>query len=479
MKPIHFGTDGWRGIIADEFTFARVAAACMAIGDFLHAEGTADRGVAVGYDNRFASDAFAALAAGVLTRQGIHVTASSGSLPTPVVSYTIRHREMGGGVMITASHNPPAYNGIKFKPWYAGSASEEATRAIEQRANHLLATLNLDQVRMREPVAALLQQDDFVPDYIAHVLTFVDRDAIRDARPRLLVDSLYGSSQGVLDRALHEAGCEVMLLHAEHNPGFGGLNPEPVPEMLTQLAAAVRAERVHGAVASDGDGDRLAAMTGDGEYVSPHHLFALLLIHLVEDRGLHGGVVKTVSTTTMIDQLTARYQLPLYETPIGFKHICQLMLEHDILIGGEESGGIGIRNHIPERDATLAALLLVDMMATHHTDLSGLLALLRERVGAHYYDREDVRLQHPATADQFAALRRLLPARLEEMPVTQVSERDGLKLLLADGSWLLLRASGTEPVLRIYAESDRPDKVKALLREGSALVAAGGIARAA
>ncbi|HOF90123.1 MAG TPA: phosphoglucomutase/phosphomannomutase family protein, partial [Armatimonadota bacterium] len=312
-----------------------------------------------------------------------------------------------------------------------------------------------------------------------HALNFISVETIRSARLRIVFDPLYGSSQGVLDSVLDCAGCAVTSIHGERNPAFGGLNPEPVPEQLHELRTAVCRETVHGAIASDGDGDRIAAMTEDGVYVSPHHVFALLLIHLVENHGLRGGVVKTVSTTTMIDQLARRYDLPLYETPIGFKHICRLMLSEDILIGGEESGGIGIRGHLPERDATLAALLLAEMMAVHHATLGELLRLLEARVGPHAYDRQDLHLDRPVAREQLDTLRRILPARVDGTAVARISERDGIKLLLADGSWLLLRASGTEPVLRVYAESDRPERVQALLDEGRALVTAIGIQKAA
>lgn len=481
MKPIKFGTDGWRGVIADDFTFQRVAVVCAAIGEYLQAEGMAKHGVAIGYDNRFASEQFAQLAAVMLTQQGIRVYLSDRSLPTPMFSFAIRHRKLGGGIMVTASHNPAQYNGIKFKPWYAGSASEDSTIAIEERANRLLDTLDVDAVRGKGLVESLCPREDFFPPYAEHALNYVTVEPIRDMHPRLLFDPLYGSSQGVLDRVLQNAGCDVKMIHDERNPGFGGLNPEPVPEQLHDLIGAVRRTRVDGAVASDGDGDRLSAVAEDGTYVSPHHLFALLLIHMVEDRGLRGGVVKTVSTTTMIEQLAKRYDLPLYETPIGFKYICRLMLDEDkdILIGGEESGGIGFRGHIPERDATLAALLLAEMMGMHHATLGELLGLLRERVGPHYYDRVDVLLSRPVTGEQFSMLRRILPSRLAGAAVTDVSERDGLKIFLDDGSWLLLRASGTEPVLRVYAEADNPDKVQELLDQGYALVGDSGLPRAA
>jgi len=481
MKPIKFGTDGWRGVIADDFTFERVAVVCTAIGEYLQAEKMAEKGVAIGYDNRFASERFAQLAAVMLTQQGIRVYLSYTSLPTPLLSYAIRYRGLGGGIMVTASHNPAPYNGIKFKPWFAGSAFEDSTAAIEERTNRLLETLDVDALRGKGLVESLFSREDFLPPYLEHVLNYVTIEPVRDMQPNLLFDPLYGSSQGVLDRVLQDAGCKVSMIHDERNPGFGGLHPEPVPEQLHDLIEAVDHTRVDGAIASDGDGDRLSAVAEDGAYVSPHHLFALLLIHMVEDRGLRGGVVKTVSTTTMIDQLAKRYDLPLYETPIGFKYICRLMLDDskDILMGGEESGGIGFRGHIPERDATLAALLLTEMMGMHHATLGELLGLLRERVGAHYYDRVDVLLGQPATTEQFSTLRRILPSRMAGVAVADTSERDGLKVFLEDGSWLLLRASGTEPVLRVYAEADNPDMVQELLDQGYDLVGASGLPKAA
>ncbi|HOF89397.1 MAG TPA: phosphoglucomutase/phosphomannomutase family protein, partial [Armatimonadota bacterium] len=347
MKPIVFGTDGWRGVIADDFTFERVAVVSHAAGRYFHEEGTAAQGLAIGYDNRFASAEFAALAATMLTRQGIAVSLSACSIPSPVLSFHIVRHTLGGGLMITASHNPAQYNGVKIKPWFGGSASPEATKAIERLANALLGDPIIDEARAKGANPTLLATDDFVAGYVQHVLRFVDLDAIQGAQLGMMVDALYGSSIGVLDRALAEAGVRVRLLHGEHNPGFGGLHPEPVPDNLRALMREVTEHGLAGAVASDGDGDRLSAVTEAGDYVSPHHVFALLLIHLVEGRGMTGGVVKTVSTSTMINQLAERYDLPLHETPIGFKYIAQLMMEDDILIGGEESGGIGIKGHIP------------------------------------------------------------------------------------------------------------------------------------
>jgi phosphomannomutase len=477
MKPIVFGTDGWRGVIADDFTFERVAVVSHAAGRYFQEEGTAPQGLAIGFDNRFASAEFAALAATMLTRQGIAVSLSDCSVPSPVLSFHIVRRKLGGGLMITASHNPAKYNGVKIKPWFGGSASPEATKAIERIANDLLGDPVIDEDRAKGPNPTLLTTEDFVAGYLQHVLGFVDLDAIKGAQLGLMVDALYGSSIGVLDRALTEAGVRVHLLHGDYNPGFGGLHPEPVPDNLRELMREVVLHGVEGAVASDGDGDRISAVTETGEYVSPHHVFALLLIHLVEGRKMEGGVVKTVSTSTMINQLARAYALPLFETSIGFKYIAQLMMEDDILIGGEESGGIGIKGHIPERDATLAALLLAEMMAMRNTTLGGLMTMLRNRVGEHAYDRIDLKLTAPVTPDQREALRGLVPDAINGVSLTDMSEKDGLKLWFANGDWLLMRASGTEPVLRVYAESDTMPKVHALLQAGMNLVEQAGIKR--
>ncbi|MEI7832371.1 MAG: phosphoglucomutase/phosphomannomutase family protein [bacterium] len=478
MKPIKFGTDGWRGVIADDFTFDRVGVVIQAIGEYLYEEGMAEKGVAIGYDNRFAAEEFAFLAATILTRQGIRVRLSATNCPTPVISYVTKYDNMGGGIMVTASHNPAPYNGIKFKPWYGGSAPPAATARFEARANELLGNFDVDAVRAQGPDESLLTREDFVPAFIKHVLTFVNVDLIRAASPRILIDPLYGSSIGVLDRALREVGCEVHMMHNERNQGFGGLHPEPIALNLGPFMEAIKGLDVDGGVASDGDGDRLAASTEDGVYLSPHHVFSLLLMHLAEDRGQTGGVVKTVSTTTMIDQLAARYELPVFETPIGFKYIGQLMMEQDIMIGGEESGGVGFRGHIPERDATLIALYLVEMMAMRKTTFSGLLAQLQQLVGDHAYDRIDVKLTKPVTADQFITLRANLPATVAGKSIQDVSEKDGLKLLFTDNTWLLLRASGTEPLLRVYAEAHIPAEVAALLETGLQLAATVGIEKA-
>jgi phosphomannomutase len=313
MRPIKFGTDGWRGVIADDFTFERAAVVFRAIGEYLLETGDASRGIALGFDNRFAAGDFAYLAACILTRQGIRVRLAAHSLPTPVISYVVRYEGLGGGVMITASHNPAAYSGIKFKSPSGASASPEETARFEARANALLAAGETGFPR--EPDAALLTQEDFIPPYLAHVKTFVDVDAIRAAAPRIMVDSLYGSSQGVLDRCLREVGCQVSVIHDERNPGFGGLHPEPIPHNIGPLREALGQTAVDGAVISDGDGDRLAAMTGDGFFLSPHYVFSLLLMHLVEDRHMTGTVVKTVSSTTMLDRLTQHYGLKLLRHP--------------------------------------------------------------------------------------------------------------------------------------------------------------------
>lgn len=478
MRPIVFGTDGWRGVIADDFTFDRVAAVCHAVGEFFRQSGQAEKGLAIGYDNRFASPDFATLAATMLTRQGIKVSLSACSIPSPVLSFHIVRQKLGGGVMITASHNPAKYNGVKIKPWFGGSASPEETKAVEAIANKLLGDAVIDEERAQGPNPTLLATEDYLPGYLQHVLGFVNVDVIRGAQLALAVDALYGSSIGILDRALSEAGCRVHLLHGIHNPGFGGLHPEPVPDNLKELMETVGQYGVDGAVASDGDGDRISAVTEAGDYVSPHHVFALLIIHLVEDRKMSGGIVKTVSTSTMINQLARAYALPLFETPIGFKYIAQLMMENDVLIGGEESGGIGIKGHIPERDATLAALLLTEMMAMRKTTLGGLMAMLRDRLGDHEYDRIDLKLAATVTDEQRAKLKSLVPAELNGVKVTDASEKDGLKLWFANNDWLLMRASGTEPVMRIYAESDTMPKVQTLLQAGVKLVEQAGIEQA-
>ncbi|WP_324718154.1 phosphoglucomutase/phosphomannomutase family protein [Carboxydochorda subterranea] len=476
-RPIRFGTDGWREVIADGYTFERVRIVAAAIARYLRETGTAARGVAVGYDARFLSDRFARAVAEVLAGAGIPVWLSTRQVPTPALAVAVVQRHLGGGVMITASHNPPEFNGVKFKPPYGGSATEAITRPVEAWANEMLVSgQGVERLALDRAIEqGLVRPFDPVEPYLERILTLVDTQAIARAGLAVVTDPMHGAARGVLAQALRRAGCRtVHAIREEANPGFGGVNPEPIEANLEALQQSVRAlgSGVHAGFAVDGDGDRIGMVDETGRFVNAHQIFALLLMHLVEHRGLRGEVVKTVSTTSMVDQLASRYGLPLVETPVGFKYVCARMLEADVLIGGEESGGIGVRGHIPERDGIVSALLMAELMAGTGRTARQLVEWLEGRVGPHRYGRLDLHLEE--TADLGAVRRHVSewqPDVVAGTPVVEAKRTDGLKLLLQDGSWVMLRASGTEPLVRIYAEAPDDRRVRALLEAGRHWVA--------
>jgi phosphomannomutase len=381
------------------------------------------------------------------------------------------------GVMITASHNPPRYNGIKLKAGYGGSASPADTCHVESRLTANLAEGRLPQVYDYDTAVAdgAIERVNLLPLYFDHVRRLVDLAAIGQANLQVVVDPMYGAGRGYLRTILIAAGCDVHEIRGELNPGFGDIYPEPIERNLAALVAAVRDGRAEVGLATDGDADRIGAVDAAGRFVSPHIILALVLRHLVEARGLRGAVVKTISTTQMLNRLAQRYSLPLYETPVGFNHIADRMLADDVLIGGEESGGISIKGHIPEGDGILTGLLLLEVMAYagrpgRVRPLAELVQALQADVGPFYYARDDVRAAVPFVKKELVErLSAAVPAQLAGIPVVAVNHSDGVKYLLADDSWLLIRPSGTEPILRIYAEAHTPEHVSQLLRAGAAL----------
>ncbi|HEY6007740.1 MAG TPA: phosphoglucomutase/phosphomannomutase family protein, partial [Geobacteraceae bacterium] len=348
MDVIKFGTDGWRGVIARDFTFENLGRVAQATMDYFRDQGVSDKGLVIGYDRRFLSREFAERVAEIAAGNGIKVWLSDGYAPTPAISWAVQERGAAGGVMITASHNPPAYNGFKVKEGFGGSARPATTKVLEARVAENLAT---GRPVVETPLATALasgavERFDARAGYFAQLARYVDLDVIRRADIPVVVDPMYGAGSGFIPQLL--AGTDE--IHTAENPNFGGQPPEPTEEHLTELAGLVKSGRYRIGLALDGDADRIGAVDETGEFFSSHRIYTVLLRHLVERKGLTGGVVKTVSTTRMIDLLAAKFGLRLFETPIGFKHICELMLEHDILMGGEESGGLGVKGHIPERD---------------------------------------------------------------------------------------------------------------------------------
>ena len=461
MMEIKFGTDGWRGVIAREFTFDNLGLVAQATMDWLTREGLADQGLVVGYDRRFLSREFACRVAEIAAGNDIKVLLSDDVAPTPAVSWAARALQAGAGVMITASHNPPIYNGFKIKENFGGSARPETTRLLEQ-----IVAYNRTGGRLVRSVpfeeacrSGRIEQFDAATGYLQQLGHLVDIEAIRKAAIPAVADPMFGAGSGFFKRLLG-----IDEIHAEHNPSFGGRPPEPIGENLQELCGLLASGRYRVGLALDGDADRIGAVDERGEFFSSHAIFTLLLKHLVERKGLTGGVVKTVSSSRMIDLLAQKYDLPLYETPIGFKHICELMLEKQILMGGEESGGLGISGHIPERDGVLMGLLLLETVAVTGKGLRQQLEEIMDEIGHFFYRRIDAHISSDAKETLLQRLRTDPPANIAGRAVAATNFSDGFKFVFDNGDWLLIRPSGTEPVLRLYSEASDPAMVETLLR---------------
>ena len=477
--PIHFGTDGWRAVISDSFTFDNLRIVAQAIADAVDSEHW-DKGgddehmpdpkkIVVGFDTRFLSDRFAGEVARVLAANGFTVLLAQSDSPTPAISYAVKHNRAIAGVMITASHNAPRYNGVKLKGAFGGSALPEQCRRVEVYINDNEEQARgpnlMDFKKARE--AKLIQKFNPLPAYFDHLRTLINTDAIADNPQRFVVDAMFGSGRGVIKSFLQGTGCEISEIRGEMNPGFGGVHPEPIAKNLGALASAISAGMGTFGVVTVGDADRIGAMDERGAFVDPHKLMALSLKYLVEKRGWSGAVVRTVSTTRMIDRLAKRYGLKLFETPVGFNHIADHMLREDVLIGGEESGGISFKGHIPEGDGPIMGLLLVEVIAQSGKTLHGMVEDLLADVGPAFYERTDLRLSRPVAKKEMTEfLTNQAPTKIGGEKVTEVSQRDGVKYIMADDSWLLIRPSGTEPVLRVYAEGRTQTMVKSLLGYG-------------
>lgn len=476
---IHFGTDGWRAVISDTFTFNNLRLVTQAIADavgsdsWLNGEGfnlhPDPKTMVVGFDTRFLSDRYAVETARVLAANGFKVYLAQADAPTPAISYAVRSLNAIGGIMITASHNAPRYNGVKLKAAFGGSASPDQCRTVEIYLNDNETLGRGPNVMEYEHARGSNQLVRFnpIPAYSEHLRKLIDFDVIAENPQRIVVDSMYGSGRGVIRSILQGTGCEVYEVRGDMNPGFGGVHPEPIARYLGALAGAISMGYGNFGLATDGDADRIGAMDERGNFVDPHKIMALALRYLVEKRKLTGSVVRTVSTTRMIDRLAKKYGLTLYETPVGFNHIADRMLKEDVLIGGEESGGISFKGHIPEGDGVIMGLLVVEMVASYKTSLHELVNDLLHEVGPAFYERKDIRLGHPVSKQKMTTyLQEQAPAKIGGERVEQVSVVDGVKYIMSDDSWLLIRPSGTEPVLRVYAEGRTEAMVKALLGYG-------------
>ena len=472
---VKFGTDGWRAIISDEFTFDNLRLVAQAIADFVHNEGAAEPSVVIGFDTRFLSDRYAAEVARVMAANDIKAWLARADTPTPAISYAVVNKRATAGVMITASHNPPRYNGVKLKASYGGSASPEQHRQVERlltdneakgRAPRLM---DLDEALRAERVVKF----DPAWAYYEHLGTLIDLDIIHEGELRVIHDAMYGAGRRTISEMLMRTRTHVLNLRDEMNPGFGGIHPEPIAKHLGQLASAMGAGNWHAGLATDGDADRIGAVDARGQFVDPHRIFGLILRYLLKNRCLRGQVVCTLSTTRMVDRIAAEFGLPVVETPVGFNHISDLMMADNVVMGGEESGGMSIHGHIPEGDGVLMGLLLLEVMAEAHKPLHVLVDELLATYGPAQYARTDLKLRRPvAKAELARKLVETAPDAIAAVAVEEVRTSDGIKYYLADGSWLLIRPSGTEPVLRVYAEAPNDERVRALLDFGEAIAEA-------
>lgn len=463
-NALRFGTDGWRAVIAEDFTFDNVRRLSQALADYLLAHNLARRGLVVGYDQRFAAEDFAAAVAEVMAGNGIPVFLCHKACPSPTVAFSILPRQAAGAVVITASHNPPRYSGFKIKDGRGASAPPEMIAEIE-------SLLDRSPVR-RQPLAeaqneGLVIPFDPFPAYQEHLSGLVNLDKIRQAGLTVIADPMYGAGIGYLPALLAGGTTRVIEIHGERNPIFPGMkNPEPLAHNLTKLCTVVRDSGSDVGLALDGDADRVGLVDEQGNYVDALRVFGLLTLYLLEVRGWRGPIVKSISTTAMVDKLAARFHLPVYETPVGFKYIGAKMIAENAIIGGEESGGFGFQHHIPERDGVLAALFLLDLMVRLQRSPSELVAYLFEQVGEHHYARLDVPCVGICAEDILDRLRRGVPTSLLGETVRASLDERGYKYVLASGDWLLIRASGTEPLLRMYAEATSAKRVQALLEAG-------------
>lgn len=456
---ITFGTDGWRGVISDTFTFENVRIVAEAVASYYRSRSSGSAvSIAVGYDTRFLSESYARTVSEVLSESGINVILSDRAVPTPTLSFAVKNRKLTAGVMITASHNPAPYNGIKIKTAEGGAAGVDVTRELEK--------LIRDPQKKPQVAQGTIDTTDLVSDYIQFLRCYVDFAALKKAGFRVCVDAMHGSGDSLFANVLAGTRMKLQFRRAEINPSFGGLKPEPVLEYLRDTEQVMKTRKHDIGLVLDGDADRIAAFAGTGEFINPQKVLGLLILHLIQDRKMSGAIVKTIVGTNLIDVICKDLGLKLFETPVGFKYISELMVKDDVLVGGEEAGGMGFKNYIPERDGTLAGLLLLEMMAFRKKPIAAILAEMEKQYGRYYYLRDEVKLKTAGTdVTRFKGTSSIL-----EKKVVNVKADDGIKFFLEDGSWLILRASGTEPIIRVYAESKEEARTLRLLEFGKNLV---------
>ncbi|MEM7334156.1 MAG: phosphoglucomutase/phosphomannomutase family protein [Chloroflexota bacterium] len=466
---VKFGTDGWRAVISETFTFHNLRLVAQAIADWVREENNSDPTVVIGFDTRFLSDRYAREVARVMAANKINAWLARADSPTPSISYSVISKKATAGIMITASHNAPRYNGVKLKASFGGAASPEQHKRVESILEQNLDKargpnlMNFDEAIQKGRVTKF----DPTWNYYEHLSTLVDLDKIHGGRLRIVADSMFGSGRGAISEVLTRGRAHVENIRHHMNPGFDGIHPEPIAKNLGMLISTIQSGHWDIGIATDGDADRIGAVDSRGQFVDPHRIFALILRHILETRQLKGKVVRTVSTTRMLDRIAADNNLELIETPVGFNHIADLMIANGVVMGGEESGGMSIQGHIPEGDGVLMGLLLLEMMADKQAPLHELVDDLLSKYGPAEYQRSDMRITRPV--DKKLLTQQLLdsaPSNIAGVKIESIQTTDGIKYYLADGSWLLIRPSGTEPVLRVYAEAPNHARVQALLGFG-------------
>ncbi len=471
VEKIKFGTSGWRGVIADDFTVRRVRVATQAIADLLLAQGIGDKGVVVGYDTRFMSERFAEEAVAVLAANGIRSFLSNRDVPTPVVSFEILRRKAAGGINFTASHNPPQYNGLKFSPAWGGPALPETTKEIETKANTLLDKNTISLCPLAEAKAkGLVDEVDLRKAYLDDLKKKIDFDVIRKAKLKVALDLLFGTGRDYLDAALRDAGCAVTVLHANRDALFGGHAPDPSEANLKELSSTLTKGKFDLGLAVDGDADRFGILDADGSYINPNQVLALVLDYLCRTRGWKGGAARSIATSHLVDAVAKKNGIEVYETGVGFKYIGDLLVQGKIIFGGEESAGMTIKDHVPEKDGILACLLAAEMVAKEKKSFKELLKRLYKEVGTILNERLNIRIteaNRKAVSDRLSQpLNELGGLRVKGKKTTA----DGTKYMLEDDSWVLMRASGTEPVVRVSVESSSEDKIKNLIEAGKKFI---------
>ena len=468
MKAIKFGTDGWRAEIAKDFTFENVEIVSQAIADYFSLNpqpSTLNPQIIVGYDTRFLSPEFAQIVSRVLIANNIKVILSNQYCPTPALSFMIVKKKATAGIMITASHNPFYFNGIKIKGSFGGSVESDVTKEIEG-----LLGKNSVQILTWEKCkkSKNLEISDFLQDYKKFIKSYVDFRLLKSTKKKwkILVDSMFGTGDVVIGDLLKDTNIKVTTIHSEQNTLFPGINPEPIPKNLKQTIKLMKQGNYDLAVITDGDADRIGALRPDGKFITPSLILCLTLLHFLKYRKWTGGVVKTVSSSSLVENIAQRYNLKLYETPIGFKHISALMQKEDILIGGEESGGIGYKNYLFERDGVLSALLLIEMLCAEKKGILEIIKDIEKDFGRFRYARIDIHYPQEKKNKLITTLKKDPPQRLIDKEVVEVKKYDGVKLICDDRSWLLMRLSGTEPILRIYAEARSERGAREMLEQG-------------